>query len=128
MAYFPDPIHPCIFCNGCLQKISSDIFNYFNLSVNLRYYSKCWQLFDLVRENCRNDSQQGGTSPYFLKLFPVHMEILLSEELQNNVYKKSLIKDKCYTLVEKVNKRYIIHTTCQSWSYVQTHESSKSHT
>lgn len=31
------------------------------------------------------------------------MEVLLSEELQDNVYKKSLIKDKCYTLVEKTD-------------------------
>lgn len=31
------------------------------------------------------------------------MQVLLSDELQNNVYKKSLIKDKCYTLVEKID-------------------------
>lgn len=32
----------------------------------------------------------------------VHKEVPLSE-LQNNVYKKSLIKDKCYIFVEKIN-------------------------
>ncbi len=35
----------------------------------------------------------------------------MPEELQNNVYKKSLIKDKCYTLAEKIDTdtQYIHH-------------------
>lgn len=55
-----------------------------------------------------------GRNPSFLKHFPVNLVGWLSEELQNHVYKNSLIKDKCYTLVEKIDTDTVHNTYTMS--------------